>query len=78
MTTFYEWEESFFSSRTRERYGHYGQAFCNEFIKTSWSELFYADTAKARSMVVQWLIDNHYWPNVPDTDNQLDKIPKAS
>ncbi len=75
MTTFYEWEEAFFSSMTTERYG---QAFCNEFIKASWSELFYADTATARSMVVQWLIDNHYWPNVPDTNNQLDKIAKAS
>lgn len=75
MTTFYEWEESFFSSMTTERYG---QAFCNEFIKASWPDLFYADTATARSMVVQWLIDNHYWPNVPDTNNQLDKMPKAS
>lgn len=75
MTTFYEWEESFFSSTTPERYG---QAFCNEFIKASWPELFYADTATARNMVVQWLIDNHYWPNVPDTNNQLDKMSKAS
>lgn len=69
MTTFYEWEESFFSSMKTERYG---QAFCNEFIKASWPELFYADTPTARNMVVQWLIDNHYWPNVPDTNNQLD------
>ena len=75
MTTFYDWEESFFSSITTERYG---QAFCNEFIKASWPELFYADTATARNMVVQWLIDNHYWPNVPDTNNQLYKDAKAS
>ena len=75
MTTFYEWEESFFSSMITERYG---QAFCNEFIKASWPELFYAETASARSMVVQWLIDNHYWPNVPDTNNQLDGMLKAS
>ena len=75
MTTFYEWEQSFFSSLRTERYG---QAFCNEFIKASWPDLFYADTATARSMVVQWLIDNHYWPNVPDTNNQLDKTAKAS
>lgn len=75
MTTFYEWEESFFSSMTTERYG---QAFCNEFIKVSWPALFYVDTATARNMIVQWLIDNHYWPNVPDMNNQLDKIAKAS
>ena len=75
MTTFYEWEDAYSSSMTTERYG---QAFCNEFIKAPWSELFYADTATARSIVAQWLMDNHYWPNMPDTNNQLDNVFKAS
>lgn len=75
MTTFYEWEQMHVSSMTSERYG---QAFCNEFIKAPWPEIFYADTATARSMIVQWLIDNHYWPNVPDTNNQLDGVSKVS
>jgi hypothetical protein len=60
---------------TTERYG---KAFCNEFVKASWPELFYADTATARNMIFQWLMDNHYWPNVPDMNNQLDDVSKAS
>lgn len=76
MTTFYEWEESFFSSRTTESYG---QAFMCQYMRNyTWPDLFYTDTATARNMVVQWLIDNHYWPNVPDTNNQLDGVSKES
>lgn len=76
MTTFYEWEESFFSSMKTERYG---QAFMCQYMRNyTWSELFYADTVTARNMIVQWLMDNHYWPNMPDTNNQLDVMSKAS
>lgn len=50
-----------------------GQAFVISFMKKPMPELFYADTAKARGMIAQWLIDNNYWPYVPEYTNSMNK-----
>lgn len=70
MKTYYEWEEEWFlrQPQTNERLG---QHFANTFIKASIPELFYADTPSARLMIHQWLIDNSYWPYVPQYTNSM-------
>jgi hypothetical protein len=70
MKTYYEWEQQWFDSQTRTN-ERLGQAFLNEHIKASMPELFYADTPSARSMIYQWLIDNNYWPHVPEYKNSM-------
>jgi hypothetical protein len=34
-------------------------------------ELFYADTPIARLGIYQWLIENNYWPYVPEYKNSM-------
>lgn len=43
-----------------------GQRFCNDFIKSSWPELFYAtDTQRCVSMIETWLAEHHYQDTLP-------------
>lgn len=43
-----------------------GQAFCNDFIKASWPELYYQeDYEKAMAMIVEWLVATHNYPLLP-------------
>jgi len=50
-----------------------GQVFANRYVKQPMPDLYYADTAKARGMIAQWLIDNSYWPYLPGYENSMDK-----
>lgn len=44
-----------------------GEAFCNDFIKQSWPELYYCqDDEKSLALIVDYLVDCQYYPNVPD------------
>jgi hypothetical protein len=70
MKTYYEWEQQWFENQTRTN-ERLGQAFINEHTKASMPELFYADTPSARLMIYQWLIDNSYWPYVPEYTNSM-------
>lgn len=43
-----------------------GQRFCNMYIRCSWPDLYYEeDEAKALALITQYLIQLHYYPNVP-------------
>lgn len=43
-----------------------GQAFCNNFIKSPWPELFYEENeTKAEVMIKEWLTNNHYYATMP-------------
>lgn len=58
-----KWKQLWRIGKTSERMG---QAFCNDFIKDSWSELYFEnDYWKADDLITQWLVDNHYYPNTP-------------
>lgn len=61
--TYYAWLQDYFQNRRSERLG---QAFCNDFIKGPWPELFYeTDLKKAEAMIGKWLLDNHYMKDMP-------------
>jgi hypothetical protein len=70
MKTYYEWEQQWFENQTRTN-ERLGQAFLNEYIKAPMPELFYADTPIARLGIYQWLIENNYWPYVPEYKNSM-------
>lgn len=60
---FSQWEVNWAIHRHHERLG---QAFVNDFVKTPWPELFYEpDTIKAKQMIIAFLKDNCYYPNLP-------------
>lgn len=53
-----EWYKEWATTRQHERIG---QAFCNDFIKKPWPELFYEeDHQKAILTIWQWVRDNCY------------------
>ena len=61
--TYYTWLQNYFQNRKSERLG---QAFCNDFIKGPWPELFCeTDLKKAEAMIGKWLLDNHYMKDMP-------------
>ncbi len=61
--TYYAWLQNYYSNRKSERLG---QAFCNDFIKGPWPELFYElDMKKAEAIISKWLFDNHYMKDMP-------------
>lgn len=61
---FQEWKADFKQNRPHERLG---QAFVNDYIKGVWSELFYTnDEGKAQQMIMDYLDQMHYWPNMPE------------
>lgn len=61
--TYYAWLQDYFQNRKSERLG---QAFCNDFIKRPWPELFYeTDLKKAEVIIGKWLLDNHYVNDIP-------------
>lgn len=43
-----------------------GQAFCNDFIKEPWPELFYEeDELTAEIVIKNWLTRHHYYATMP-------------
>lgn len=71
--TLHKWLFDFYSSRS-QRFNdkgmlvgeRLGQAFCNDFIKDSWPELFYCeDEGKCVKMITQWLNDCQYHDSLP-------------
>nr|DAH57286.1 MAG TPA: hypothetical protein [Caudoviricetes sp.] len=57
------WLSDYFANRKTERLG---QAFCNDFIKQPWPELYYEeDVNKAETEIYYWLCDNQYIEQLP-------------
>jgi hypothetical protein len=47
-----------------------GQRFVEYCLKLSWPALFYeTNDSKSRSLIEQWLLDNHYNDNFPTIHN---------
>jgi len=43
-----------------------GQAFCNDFIKSEWAELYYSeDYEKSLELIVDWLVNCCHYPFLP-------------
>ncbi len=63
-----EWKQIWRISPFGERLG---QAFCNDFMgNTCASQIYYEpDYWKADALIVSWLIDNCYYPNLPEKIN---------
>lgn len=67
--TYYAWLQDYFQNRKSERLG---QAFCNDFIKGPWPELFYeTDLKKAEAIIGKWLLDNHYINDMNINTNEI-------
>jgi hypothetical protein len=68
--TFREWFNHWVVNRSEHE--RLGQAFCNDFIKGVWTELFYIqDTNAAHQMIKDYLERNHYGESVPDYRNKI-------
>lgn len=62
--TINEWFNDFWNNRSR--YERLGQAFCNDFIRHSWTELYYCtDLCKSQRMIENWLHQHHYYTDMP-------------
>jgi hypothetical protein len=57
--TYGKWISAWHSYRcSNERFG---QAFCNDFIRESWPELYYEeDVDVADALIQEWLLRHHY------------------
>jgi hypothetical protein len=43
-----------------------GQAFCNDYVRCSWPELYYCENEEeSLEMIVDFLVQHHYYPMVP-------------
>lgn len=66
--TYYEWFAKWKAERKHERLG---QAFCNDFIKMPWPELYHCtDDERSAQIIYYYLTDYCYWPNMPDNGNK--------
>lgn len=55
--TLQEWLCDYYNNR--EQYERLGQAFCNDFIRFSWPELYYEeDDDEALTFIAIWLLDH--------------------
>lgn len=63
-----EWYVNWKNNRKTERLG---QAFCNDFIKIPWPELYHCvDDERSGQIIYYYLTDHQYWPNMPDNENK--------
>lgn len=58
-----EWLYDWYNNR--RQYERLGQAFCNDFIKHSWPELYYAEDDTALALIDNWLFDHTYFEEMP-------------
>lgn len=62
--TYYEWYNHWKLNRPHERLG---QAFCNDYIKQPWPELYHCTSdERAGQIIYYYLTDHCYFPNMPD------------
>lgn len=71
--TWFQWLFDYYNNRA-QKYNEkgflvgerLGQAFCNDYIRSSWPELFYCeDEGKCVKMITQWLNDCQYYGDLP-------------
>lgn len=58
--------KAFYSWRAKQKDGRLGQAFCNDFLREPYPELYYeVDDKKAEQMIKEWLTLHHYYATMP-------------
>lgn len=63
--TWLKWLFDYYDNRAQNG-ERLGQAFCNDYIRSSWPELYYCeDEGKCVKMVTQWLNDCQYYGDLP-------------
>lgn len=65
--TIVEWFNHYWEKRSK--YERLGQAFCNDYIRHSWPELYYCtDVCKCQTIIENWLYEYQYYKDMPNKE----------